>query len=120
MKVISQTGNRVLIKITDEDVAAGPIIVKRESLLRNVPASIGEIMAVGRGYLENAAEDKWTPCTRKVGEEVLLNKDAGLKIPKEILKYILKDTRADCDYVLVAETQVMAVVDEKETDKKDS
>ena len=115
--MIKPTGSRVLIKITDEDISRGGIIIPKAAIMRSINASIGVIEAVGPGYLEDIVTNKWTPCTRKVGEKVLVNKDAGLKIPKEILIYILGEKDAT-DYILIGEQQIMAVIEDEVSKEK--
>jgi co-chaperonin GroES (HSP10) len=118
---IQPTGNRILIKVMDEkEISPGGIFIPHGRGAFNLPATVGTVIEVGPGYLEDVATNKWTPCNFKKGQIVLFNKDAGLKIPKETLQYFLSIKEAE-DYVLVMENQIMAVIkNEKEDNRKSS
>jgi len=116
---ITPTGNRLLIKIIDKEISPGGIIIPKATTLHSLPASIGEIVAAGPGYLEDGATDKWTPCSFKVGQKVLFSKEAGLKIPKEILRYYLNSNTADSDYTIMQENQIYGTIDEEQKIKSE-
>ena len=88
---IAPLGDRVIVKLLETEMTAGGIVLPGGIQIRG---TLGEILAVGPGYLSEEAsegkEEKWTPLQVQVGQKVCFFERGGIPLSK-ILR-ILKES----------------------------
>ena len=104
MKIVP-LGDRVIVKKLKMEMTAGGIFLPSGMQVRG---TVGEIVAVGPGYLEDDAsedkEEKWTPLQVKVGQRVCFFENAGVPLSKDLR--ILKERE-----ILAVESESKEAID---------
>lgn len=115
MNKIKPTGNRLLLKIIDNEIVPGGLYIPKGNSTRLLgQSSVGKIIEVGEGYWNETTKTFSDPCVLKIGQKVLVNSAAGLQINRDILRRFGIDKNAEDEYILIAENQIMGIIEENE------
>ena len=104
--MIKPTGNKLLLEKIEEEFSPGGLVMPRGLLHSN--ATVAKVLETGPGY-ETGEKGEWSPCLIQKGQKVILNAEAGLKVPREVTKSV--------ELILVREDQIFGIIEDEPAGK---